>query len=72
MSSPVVIGKVMDDGGLVCLGCADYYQAESLREGETLEFAQAYDIGYPDGYTCATCGDEWYPEGYDHSVDYSA
>jgi len=72
MRDIVVIGQVMDDRELVCLVCADYYQAEALREGKALEFAEAWDIGYPDGYTCATCGDAWYPEGYDHSVDHSA
>lgn len=72
MSNPIVVGKVLDGGELVCFECADYYQAEALRCGEALECTQAYDIGYPDGYTCATCGDAWYPEGYDHSVDHSA
>ena len=72
MRDIIVIGKDHDGYGLVCLECADYYQDEALREGEALEFTQAYDIGYPDGYTCATCGDAWYPEGYDHSIDHSA
>ncbi len=72
MIDAIVIGIALDDGGLVCFECADYYQAEAIRKGKALGFQQAYDIGYPDGYTCATCGDAWYPEGYDHSIDHSA
>lgn len=58
------IGMSLDEGGLVCLECFGYYQDEALREGEILKATPSYEVGNPDGYTCATCGDEWYPEGY--------
>lgn len=57
------IGMALAEDGLVCLECFHYYQDEATREGETLDATPSYEAGYPDGYTCATCGDEWYPEG---------
>ena len=58
------VGMALDNEGLVCLVCADYFQDEATREGKTLEFTPSYEIGNPDGYTCANCGDEWYPINY--------
>lgn len=58
------VGMALDNEGLVCLVCADYFQDEAQREGKTLEFTPSYEIGNPDGYTCANCGDEWYPINY--------
>jgi len=53
-----VIGIALDAGGLVCLQCAN----EPRNKGASSQ--PSYEEGYPDGYTCAECGDEWYPEGY--------
>lgn len=35
------------DGGLICPNCCD--------EGD--EGDEAFPVGYPDGYTCASCGE---------------
>ena len=53
-----VIGIALDAGGLVCFQCAN----EPRNKGASSQ--PAYEVGYPDGYTCAECGDEWYPLGY--------
>jgi hypothetical protein len=60
------IGMALDEGGLVCLECFHYYQDEALREGKVVKATPNYEEqdSNPDGYTCATCGDEWYPKGY--------
>jgi len=60
------IGISLDEGGLVCLECFHYYQDEALREGQVIKATPNYEEqdSNPDGYTCATCGDEWYPKGY--------
>ena len=43
-------GFIVEGGGLVCPKCAD----NPLYQG-LLERVEA--VGYPDGYTCAECGD---------------
>jgi hypothetical protein len=64
MKQKETIGTLLGQDGLVCLECFHYYEDEATREGETLDTTPAYAVGYPDGYTCAMCGDEWYPEGH--------
>lgn len=63
------VGMSIDGEGLVCLVCAEYFQDEAMREGKKLELTPTYEIGNPDGYTCATCGDEWFPEGYNNEEE---
>jgi hypothetical protein len=69
MDEPLLIGMSSDKTGLICLDCFNKHQIEAQREGKHLNFLEGYDIGNPDGYTCASCGDEWYPDGYIRSEE---
>lgn len=66
MSKPVAIGAVINGEELVCIECA----VDLLREGEVEQVSYAYEVGFPDGYTCVECCDIWMPEGYDYSIDH--
>lgn len=61
MNKPQLIGITTDEGGLVCLDCFNNHQTEAQEQNNNINAQESYDIGYPDGYTCASCGDEWYP-----------
>jgi len=43
-------GFTIEEGGLICPKCADNPLYEGILEREDQE-------GYPDGYTCAECGE---------------
>jgi hypothetical protein len=44
-----VFGVIIDGGGLICSSCA----VAGCETGEMVT-----SDGYPDGFTCADCGDE--------------
>jgi len=43
-------GFIVEGGGLICPKCADNPLYQGLLE-------QVEAVGYPDGYTCAECGE---------------
>ena len=43
-----IIGYYIDGECLVCPACLGYQATDNIEN--------AYDTGYPDGFTCADCG----------------
>jgi hypothetical protein len=45
------------EGGIICDNCSDNPMYNNM-------ITEADPIGYPDGYTCADCGDTYGDENY--------
>ena len=50
MKAEEVIGYIVEGGSLICTSCSENPLYFGLLES-------AYADGYPDGYTCAECGE---------------